>query len=78
MAKMLYPCIVIQKQSTNEDIRTKENRRQVWLDIQTAQKRHDLYSHSDYDYLIAIGRHDSEEVKSGTAADTIKKIKGMK
>lgn len=39
--------------------------------------RHDLYENPKYDYLIAIGRHDSEEVKNGTAANTIKKIKGI-
>lgn len=40
--------------------------------------RHDLYGNPKYNYLIAIGRHDKEEVKTGTAADTIKKIKGLK
>ena len=38
--------------------------------------RHDLYSHPQHDYLIAIGRHDSEEVKNGTAAKILKQIKG--
>lgn len=39
--------------------------------------KHDLYSHPQYPYLITIGRHDSEEVKSGTAARILKQIKGM-
>jgi predicted RNA binding protein YcfA (HicA-like mRNA interferase family) len=29
-------------------------------------KKHDIYSHPDKDYFIQLGRHDKEEVKTGT------------
>ena len=28
--------------------------------------RHDIYRHPDKDYPIIIGRHDKEEIRSGT------------
>ncbi|MDY2943376.1 MAG: type II toxin-antitoxin system HicA family toxin [Paludibacteraceae bacterium] len=36
--------------------------------------RHDIYGHPDKDYYIEIGRHESEEVKNGTANKLLKQI----
>ncbi len=78
MAKMLYLCSVIQNKYKMKTSELKKIAAKFGWTIKRHGSKHDLYSHPDYDYLIAIGRHDKEEVKNGTAADTIKKIKGMK
>ena len=36
--------------------------------------RHDIYAHPEKDYYIEIGRHESEEVKNGTANKLLKQI----
>lgn len=37
--------------------------------------RHDLYAHRQHDFIIAVGRHDSEEVAKGTCKQILKRIR---
>lgn len=36
--------------------------------------KHDLYAHPDYEYKIAVGRHEKEEVPTGTYTQIKKQV----
>ncbi|MBR5956962.1 MAG: type II toxin-antitoxin system HicA family toxin [Salinivirgaceae bacterium] len=47
--------------------------RSGWYLLRNGRK-HDIYAHPDKDFIIEIGRHDKEEIKTGTFSKLKKQI----